>query len=379
MQNDAPAHIIVNSCAVTAAAVKKSRNLTSRLHRDFPNAQIILMGCYAALQPVLLKQWPGVSAVFGSEDKMSVVSYLLGEPLPETPDFFPAYSSGDRTRSFLKIQDGCDNHCSYCTVALARGKSRSNTIEGVLQQFRELSELGVKEVNLTGVNIGDFGKHQGVTFLDLLRQIEDMQPVERVRISSIEPNLLEEETIALVAQSKMLMPHFHIPLQSGTDRILALMRRKYKRSLFEEKVFKIKELIPNACIAVDIISGFPTESEEDFEDTFCFVERLPISYLHVFTYSARPNTPAAAMPQLHDILKKERSMQLLKLSEEKKKTFYISHIGQTRPVLFETDVENGYMYGFTDNYIKVKRPYQKAWSNQIVDIMLESEMLIVTD
>ena len=374
-QDDAPAHIIINSCAVTAAAVKKSRNLTARLHREFPDAQIILMGCYAALQPVLLKQWPGVSAVFGSEDKMSVVSYLLGEPLPETPDFFPAYSSGDRTRSFLKIQDGCDNHCSYCTVAMARGRSRSNTIEGVLQQFQELSGLGVKEVNLTGVNIGDFGKHQGVTFLDLLRQIEDMQPVERVRISSIEPNLLEEEAIALVAQSKMVMPHFHLPLQSGTDRVLALMRRKYKRSLFEEKVLKIKELIPDACIAVDIISGFPTESEEDFEDTFQFVERLPISYLHVFTYSVRPNTPAATMPQLHDSLKKERTARLLKLSEEKKKDFYNSHIGQTRPVLFETDVVNGYMVGFTDNYIKVRQPYQEALTNQIVNVMLKSEEL----
>ena len=374
-QDDAPAHIIINSCAVTAAAVKKSRNLTAHLHREFPDAQILLMGCYAALQPVLLKQWPGVSAVFGSEDKMNVVSYLLGEPLPETPDFFPAYSSGDRTRSFLKIQDGCDNHCSYCTVAMARGRSRSNTIEGVLQQFQELSDLGVKEVNLTGVNIGDFGKHQGVTFLDLLRQIEEKQPVERVRISSIEPNLLDEEAIALVAQSKMVMPHFHLPLQSGTDRVLALMRRKYKRSLFEEKVLKIKELIPDACIAVDIISGFPTESEEDFEDTFRFVERLPISYLHVFTYSVRPNTPAATMPQLHDSLKKERTARLLKLSEEKKKDFYNSHIGQTRPVLFETDVVNGYMVGFTDNYIKVRQPYQEALTNQIVNVMLKSEEL----
>ena len=376
-QDDAPANIIVNSCAVTAAAVKKGRNLTARLHREFPDAQIILMGCYAALQPVLLKQWSGVSAVFGSEDKMNVISYLLGEPLPQTPDFFPAYSSGDRTRSFLKIQDGCDNHCSYCTVAIARGKSRSNTIEGVLQQFQELSDLGIKEVNLTGVNIGDFGKQQGVTFLDLLREIEAMQPVERVRISSIEPNLLDEKTIALVVQSRMLMPHFHLPLQSGTDRVLALMRRKYKRSLFEEKVLKIKEHIPDACIAVDIISGFPTESEEDFEDTFRFVERLPISYLHVFTYSVRPNTPAATMPQLHDTLKKERTKQLLKLSEEKKEAFYNSYIGQTRPVLFESDIDNGYMYGFTDNYIKIKHPYQEALVNQIVDVVLKREEMIL--
>jgi len=199
--------------------------------------------------------------------------------------------------------------------------------------------------------------------------------VERVRISSIEPNLLDEEAIALVAQSKMVMPHFHLPLQSGTDRVLALMRRKYKRSLFEEKVLKIKELIPDACIAVDIISGFPTESEEDFEDTFRFVERLPISYLHVFTYSVRPNTPAATMPQLHDSLKKERTARLLKLSEEKKKDFYNSHIGQTRPVLFETDVVNGYMVGFTDNYIKVRQPYQEALTNQIVNVMLKSEEL----
>ena len=376
-QDDAPANIIVNSCAVTAAAVKKGRNLTARLHREFPDAQIILMGCYAALQPVLLKQWSGVSAVFGSEDKMNVISYLLGEPLPQTPDFFPAYSSGDRTRSFLKIQDGCDNHCSYCTVAIARGKSRSNTIEGVLQQFQELSDLGIKEVNLTGVNIGDFGKQQGVTFLDLLREIEAMQPVERVRISSIEPNLLDEKTIALMVQSRMLMPHFHLPLQSGTDRVLALMRRKYKRSLFEEKVLKIKEHIPDACIAVDIISGFPTESEEDFEDTFRFVERLPISYLHVFTYSVRPNTPAATMPQLHDTLKKERTKQLLKLSEEKKEAFYNSYIGQTRPVLFESDIDNGYMYGFTDNYIKIKHPYQEALVNQIVDVVLKREEMIL--
>ena len=368
--------IIINSCAVTSSAVKKTRNLVSRLHRENSDANIIVIGCYAALEPEIQKQWAGVSAVFGSEDKMNLISYLHDEPVSETPHFFSTFSSGDRTRSFLKIQDGCDYHCSYCTVAKARGASRSDSVEGVLAQLNAIAKLGIKEVNLTGVNIGDFGKNNDYNFYDLLHEIDKNSPVPRVRISSVEPDLLKDEIIDLVTQSKVLMPHFHIPLQSGSDSVLAAMRRRYKRDLFAEKVYRIKEKIPHACIAIDIISGFPTESNSDFEDSFCFVEQLPISYLHVFTYSKRPNTPAATMPQLHDSLKKERTLRLLALSDEKQAQFYAKYEETYRSVLCESDNDEGFMYGFTDNYIKIKMPFNAAKINQILDILLTKECMV---
>ena len=372
-----PDVIIVNSCAVTASAVKKTRNLVAQLHRKYTDAQIVVVGCYAALEPEIQKRWTGVSAVFGNEDKMNLIPYLQGDPLPEIPHFFSAFSSGDRTRSFLKIQDGCDYHCSYCTVAKARGVSRSDTVEGVLAQLKNIAKSGIKEVNLTGVNIGDFGKNSPHTFYNLLHEIDKNSPVPRVRISSVEPDLLKNEIIDLVAQSKVLMPHFHIPLQSGSDAVLAAMRRRYKRTLFAEKVYRIKEKIPHACIAIDIISGFPTESNFDFEDSFCFIKELPVSYLHVFTYSKRPNTPAAAMPQLHDALKKERTLRLLTLSAQKQTLFYMEHEGTQRPVLCESDNDHGFMYGFTDNYIKIKMPFDSDKINQILNVSLTKECMIV--
>lgn len=378
-RGDHPEVIIVNSCAVTGQAEKKTRHLVARLHRQFPEAGIVLIGCYAALQSDLIKQWPGVSATFGNEDKSSVISYLKGETTPESPHFFPAFSVGDRTRSFLKIQDGCDHHCSYCTVAKARGMSRSDTVDGVITQMKKIASLGVKEVNLTGVNIGDFGKNQKISLFDLLMSIEENHPVERVRISSVEPDLLDDRIFDLVAQSQIFMPHFHIPLQSGSDRVLALMRRRYKRILFENKINKIKQIMPDACIAIDVIAGFPTESDEDFEDTFNFIDNLPISYMHVFTYSKRPDTPAAMMKQVEESVKKERTSRLLVLSAEKKEKFYNQCIGQKRPVLFESDHNEEFIYGFTDNYIKIKYPFHPSLVNEILSVKIDHSLFVMTD
>lgn len=377
LRKDEAYHIIVNSCAVTEAAVKKTRNLVARLHRENPASQIILVGCYAALEPLMIQQWEGVSAVFGSEDKSHVVPFLCGDPVPHAPLFSPAFSSGDRTRSFLKIQDGCDYHCSYCTVALARGRSRSASIEEVMQQLYRISASGIKEVNLTGVNIGDFGTSDGTSLLDLLCEIERQRPVDRIRISSIEPNLLKKEIIQLILDSSVMMPHFHIPLQSGSDSTLSKMKRRYTRNLFREKVIQIKSLMPDACIAIDVISGFPTETDQDFTDSYRFIEDLPISYLHVFTYSRRPNTPAASMPQVPDMLKKERTQQLLALSDKKKRDFYRQFEGTIRPVLFESDHNDGMMYGFTDNYLKVNVPYDPGKINKILPVLLNREIFII--
>ena len=317
-ESDEPEAIIVNSCAVTHAAEKKVRNYVAHLHREYPNARIVVVGCYASLQAEVIRQWAGVEAVFGNRDKLHAVNHILGLPIPETPTFFSTYSSNDRTRSFLKIQDGCDYYCTYCTVAAARGESRSDSIEHVLQNIEKIHAEGLKEVNITGVNLGTFGKGTDENFYDLLKAIDKQHLVERVRISSIEPNLLTDEIIGLVAQSDILMPHFHIPLQSGCDKTLAMMKRRYKRALFQDKIMKIKQLMPDACIAIDIIAGFPGETEEDFRDSYDFVKSLPLSYLHVFTYSRRPGTPAAAMKeQVPEQVKHDRTNRLLELSETK--------------------------------------------------------------
>lgn len=369
--DDHPDFIIINSCAVTETAVKKARNLVSKLHRQHPEAEIVIFGCYAALEPLIIKQWEGVGAVFGSADKHHAIQYLKGEPLPEEQFFTGSFSSGDRTRSFLKVQDGCDYHCSYCTVARARGESRSDTIEHVMHQLEKIAELNIKEVILTGVNLADFGKQNGESFYDLLAEIDQSALVPRVRISSVEPNLLYDEIIELVAHSKTIMPHFHIPLQSGSDRILRLMQRRYDWELFQHKIDKIKQQIPDAFIAIDIISGFPTENDNDFDDSYNFLKELPLSFLHVFTYSKRPGTPAAIMKQVKDFVKRERTDRLLLLSEQKKKDFYRQFTGRTRPVLFESNCIDGKMYGFTDNYIKVGIPWREDWVNEIVDVMID--------
>lgn len=379
-ESDEPEAIIVNSCAVTHAAEKKVRNYVAHLHREYPNARIVVVGCYASLQAEVIRQWAGVEAVFGNRDKLHAVNYILGLPIPEIPTFFSTYSSNDRTRSFLKIQDGCDYYCTYCTVAAARGESRSDSIEHVLQNIEKINAEGLKEVNITGVNLGTFGKGTGENFYDLLKAIDKQHLVERVRISSIEPNLLTDDIIELVAKSDILMPHFHIPLQSGCDKTLAMMKRRYKRALFQDKIMKIKQLMPDACIAIDIIAGFPGETEEDFMDSYNFVKSLPLSYLHVFTYSRRPGTPAAAMKeQVPEQVKHDRTNRLLELSETKKRFFYHEHVGETRPVLWESENVDGKMFGFTDNYIKVAAPFNPDWVNTIKPYFLTEEQLIVNN
>lgn len=372
-ESETPETIIVNSCAVTHAAEKKVRNHVAHLHREYPEARIVVVGCYASLRPELIRQWAGVEAVFGNRDKLHAVNHILGQPIPEIPSFFSTYSSNDRTRSFLKIQDGCDYHCSYCTVATARGESRSDSIANVLRNIEKIHAEGLKEVNITGVNLGTFGKDTKEDFFGLLKAIERQHLVERVRISSIEPNLLTDDIIELVSKSDVLMPHFHIPLQSGCDKTLAMMKRRYKRSLFQDKILKIKQLMPDACIAIDIIAGFPGETEEDFLDSYEFVKSLPLSYLHVFTYSRRPGTPAATMnDQVPEPIKHDRTNRLLELSETKKRVFYHEHEGEVRPVLWESEEQNGQMFGFTDNYIKVSTPFNPDWVNTIRDYEIKN-------
>ncbi len=371
-ESEQPEAIIVNSCAVTHAAEKKVRNYVAHLHREHPDARIVVVGCYASLRADEIRQWAGVEEVFGNRDKMNAVQWVVGQPIPETPTFFSTYSSNDRTRSFLKIQDGCDYYCTYCTVAAARGESRSDSIEHVLQNIEKIHAEGLKEVNITGVNLGTFGKGTDENFYDLLKAIDRQHLVERVRISSIEPNLLTDEIIHLVSESDILMPHFHIPLQSGSDKILVAMKRRYKTDLFASKITKIKQLMPDACIAIDIIAGFPGETDADFEDSYEFVKQLPLSYMHVFTYSRRPGTPAAAIrEQVPETVKRERTNRLLELSETKKRFFYHEHFGESRPVLWESEEADGKMFGFTDNYIKVSAPFCAEWVNTIRPYIVE--------
>jgi threonylcarbamoyladenosine tRNA methylthiotransferase MtaB len=374
-----PDYFILNTCTVTSVAEKKARSLIAQFHRKNPNAKIIVIGCFPARDKTEVENLQGVTKVFGSIDKMDVINYLLPQtsnfsPLTPSPSplaFFSTFSSHDRTRSFLKIQDGCDYHCSYCAVARARGASRSDTIENVLKNLNKIAKLNYKEVILTGVNTGDFGRKNDETFFQLLKEIDNHKLVERVRISSIEPNLLTDEIIDLFANSDILMPHFHIPLQSGSDIVLADMKRRYRTALFAEKMQIIKSAIPRACIAVDVITGFPIETDADFETSVHFLNSLPISYLHVFSYSKRPETPAAEMKsQVKDSVKKERTKVLLQLSKTKKDDFYKEHLHTKRAVLFEDDMKNGMIFGFTDNYIRISTPFDKKLINQIIDIEL---------
>jgi threonylcarbamoyladenosine tRNA methylthiotransferase MtaB len=370
-----PGCYILNTCTVTSIAEKKARNIIAQFHRKNPDAEIIVIGCFAARDKSLVEQLPGVTKVFGSENKMEVIPYLCRDVTrnisTDTLPFFATYSSSDRTRSFLKIQDGCDYHCSYCAVAHARGESRSDTIENVMTNLGKIAQFNCKEVVLTGVNTGDFGRKNGETFFQLLNEIDKRKPIERVRISSIEPNLLTDEIIHLFANSEILMPHFHIPLQSGSDAVLAAMKRRYKTALFAEKVHQIKSVMPHACIAVDVITGFPTETEADFEETVRFLNSLPISYLHVFSYSKRPQTSAAEMkPQVNDKIKKERTKILLQLSETKKTKFYQEHLHTERSVLFEDDIKNNTIFGFSDNYLRVSSSYSERFINKIKKIKL---------
>lgn len=371
-QGGIPEIIIINSCAVTSSAEKKTRNLASKLHRDNPLASLVVVGCYSALKPDLLERWSGVIKVFGSHNKMNVVDFVLQRPEEPAPTFFDAYSTHDRTRSFLKIQDGCNNHCTYCTVWIARGKSRSDNIENVLNNIQKIADSGVHEVNLTGVNVGDFGRGTKENLHKLLKAIVKQNAIERVRISSVEPDLLTEDIIKLVAKSPILMPHFHIPLQSGCDRILQVMRRHYTAQEYADKVRFIKKLMPDACIACDVITGFPGETDEEFEETYKFLEELPISYMHVFTYSRRPRTHANMMEeQISEDVKHERTERLLELSHAKKVEFYKQCEGQKREVLVETEVVDDQLCGFTDNYIRVTLPNDPALVNTIQKITIE--------
>ncbi|MCQ2275841.1 MAG: tRNA (N(6)-L-threonylcarbamoyladenosine(37)-C(2))-methylthiotransferase MtaB [Bacteroidales bacterium] len=371
-QGGIPEIIILNTCAVTQSAEKKTRNVASKLHRENPLASIVVVGCYSALKPELLERWSGVIKVFGSSNKMSCVDFILQREAEPVPAFFDAYSVHDRTRSFLKIQDGCNNHCTYCTVWIARGKSRSDNIANVLKNIQNIADSGVHEVNLTGVNVGDFGKGTNENLLKLLKAIVKQNAIERVRISSLEPDMLTPEIIKLVAKSPILMPHFHIPLQSGCDRILSVMRRRYTAAEYAEKVQMIKKLMPDACVACDVITGFPGETDEDFEETYHFLEELPISYMHVFTYSRRPRTHANMMEdQVPEDVKHERTERLLELSHAKKMAFYAQCEGQTRSVLVETEVADEQLFGFTDNYIRVAMPYDESLVNTIQKIKVE--------
>lgn len=371
-QGGIPEIIILNTCAVTQSAEKKTRNVASKLHRENPLASIVVVGCYSALKPDLLERWSGVIKVFGSSNKMSCVDFILQREAEPVPAFFDAYSVHDRTRSFLKIQDGCNNHCTYCTVWIARGKSRSDNIANVLKNIQNIADSDVHEVNLTGVNVGDFGKGTNENLLKLLKAIVKQNAIERVRISSLEPDMLTPEIIKLVAKSPILMPHFHIPLQSGCDRILSVMRRRYTAAEYAEKVLLIKKLMPDACVACDVITGFPGETDEEFEETYHFLEELPISYMHVFTYSRRPRTHANMMEnQVPEDVKHERTERLLELSHAKKMAFYAQCEGQTRPVLVETEVVDDQLFGFTDNYIRVAMPYDESLVNTIQKIKIE--------
>lgn len=371
-QGGVPEIIIVNTCAVTGAAEKKTRNLVSKLHRENPLAAIMLIGCYSALKPELLERWAGVDKVFGSSNKMSVVDYVATREIKPSPNFFSTYSIHDRTRSFLKIQDGCNTHCTYCTVWIARGKSRSDTIEGVLKNIQEIADQGVHEVNLTGVNIGDFGRGTNEDFTKLIKAIVKQKAIERVRISSLEPELLTDDIIKLVAKNDILMPHFHLPLQSGCDRILSEMRRRYTTAQYAEKVQKIKKLMPDACIACDVITGFPGETDEEFDETYNFLAEQPISYMHVFSYSRRPRTAANIMEnQISEDVKDERTQRLIALSNEKKRIFYEQCAGQERPVLVESQVNDDMLSGFTDNYIRVQVPYSEDIINTIQTITVD--------
>jgi len=375
---------VINTCTVTANADKKCKTaIKQALHRN-PKAKIAVMGCLSQLKALEISKIDGVDLVLGNTDKFLLPDFLdnlnknehaeiYNHDILKEAQFIPSYSITSRTRSFFKIQDGCDYFCTYCAIPFARGRSRNDTIANTIKIANEIGQTKIKEVVLTGINIGDFGKHHNESFYQLITQLEKVNGIERYRISSIEPDLLTNEIIGFVSNSVKFMPHFHIPLQSGNNRILKLMHRKYPRELFAERVIKIKELMPDCCVACDVIVGFPSETNEEFNDTLQFLGQLDISYIHVFTYSPRPNTLALKIDEkVSEKEKKTRSQLLHQLSEEKKLTFYKSNIGKTVKVLWESDVQNGFMFGFTDNYIRVKTTYDPSLVNEIKTIRLEN-------
>ncbi len=382
--DDDPDVFIINTCSVTDNADKKCRAIVRKALRVNPEAVVIVIGCYAQLKPDEIAEIPGVNLVLGAEEKFNVAAYLESDAISEknqtaaraikhTREFVPGFSSGDRTRTFLKVQDGCNYFCAFCTIPLARGRSRSATVAETLKIAHEAAEAGAKEVVLTGVNIGDFGHGTDENLIDLLRQLETVPGIERFRISSIEPNLLTNEIIDFVAQSKKFVPHFHIPLQSGSDNILSAMRRRYRTQLYRERIETIKRLMPNACIGVDVIVGFPGETEANFNETYLFLRDLDISYLHVFTYSERPNTTAVRIDAVVPMETRQARNKMLRiLSHKKQKAFYESQLNTNSEVLFEAEENGGMMNGFTTNYVKVKTAYNPELINKIATVKLES-------
>lgn len=384
---------VLNTCSVTDFADKKCRYEVRRALKYAPDARIVVVGCYAQLKPVEIAQIPGVDLVLGAAEKFNILKYIDGlsntsgkgmvvaGDVKEANSFIDSYSFGDRTRSFLKIQDGCDYKCTFCTIPQARGSSRSDTIENVLINANTIANQGVKEIVLTGVNIGDFGNGTEVIeglkpkkealFVDLVHELDNVVGIERIRISSIEPNLLTEEIISFVSTSNKFVPHFHIPLQSGSNKVLKAMRRRYLRELYEERIHWIRKVIPHCCIGVDVIVGFPGETEKDFLDTYHFINGLDISYLHVFTYSERANTPAAEMLDIVPVeVRRERNEKLRILSHKKKLAFTAPFLDTIRPVLVEYSHDTEIMTGFTDNYIKVTLPKDETLVNTVVNVKL---------
>jgi threonylcarbamoyladenosine tRNA methylthiotransferase MtaB len=379
-----PDVFVINTCSVTENADKKCKQLVRKAKEINPNGYVAIVGCYAQLKPEEIAKIPGVNMVLGANEKFKLLEEVEANLEKETQvvkhesikhalTFNPSFSAGDRTRSFLKIQDGCDYFCTFCTIPLARGKSRNASIESTIKEAKKLVDTPVREVVLTGVNIGDFGQGGDENFFQLIQELDTLEGIDRFRISSIEPNLLSNEIIDFcLSKSKRFMPHFHIPLQSGSDRILKLMRRKYERSVFQDRVAQIKRLNPTCCIGVDVIVGFPGETEEDFQETVDFLQTLDISYLHVFTYSERANTTAVKLGDAVPMhIRKERSKQLHLLSARKKKQFYHSQLGLQKTVLFEHEEDEGKMYGFTENYIKVEAPFNANLVNQLVAVQIE--------
>lgn len=387
---------VINTCSVTDNADKKCRKVVRQALKANPEAYIVVVGCYAQLKPQEIAGIPGVDLVLGAAEKFrlfevvddfvkSACGKAIASEIKEANTFVAAYSQGERTRSFLKVQDGCDYKCSFCTIPLARGKSRSDTLDNIVRNAQTLAAEGVREIVLTGVNIGDYGTDQPGKFIDVVRALDAVEGIDRIRISSIEPNLLTDEIIAFVAQSKRFMPHFHIPLQSGNDEMLKAMRRRYKRDLYADRVATINRLMPHACIGVDVITGHPGESDAHFLDTYNFLNALDVSYLHVFTYSERANTHAITLPDpVPQNIRNDRTTQLRSLSEKKRRHFYSQFQGQRRSILFEEEVTEGHLHGFTDNYIKVTTPYDPLLVNeirtfQLAEIDANGEMMIEAD
>ena len=375
---------VINTCSVTENADKECRQLVRRIQRKAPESLVVITGCYAQLKPKEISEIEGVDLVLGAAEKFNISQHLKeltkGDSarisscdIEEVSGFNASYSLADRTRTFLKVQDGCDYNCSFCTIPMARGKSRSDTVENAINNAKLLSQQGVKEIVLTGVNLGDFGKgadgnkHEE-SFYHLIQKLDEVQGIERFRISSIEPNLLTEDIIHFVAQSKKFMPHFHIPLQSGSNKILGAMRRRYRRELYAERVALIKNLMPHCAIGVDVIVGFPGETDEEFMETFHFLHSVDVSYLHVFTYSERDNTKALHIQPVVPVnVRHQRNKMLRNVSYLKMQYFTQQHSGQTRAVLFEEAHKNGTMEGYTDNYIRITAPFKKEWVNEIVN------------